>query len=423
MAENVESPRAPLFDGKTLLALLLVGAGLALGSSAFASSEGAIIFKEASRESIAGDVGVAEEESGPTTLVSALEGFDPELREREGDQYVAGLPSGRRAVLTLDAELQEHVEGVLRQYEVPFGSLVALEPSSGRVLAYVSHSSANPDAGDLALDPTPPTASVFKVVTAAALVDAGVDVDEEVCFRGGAGRIVMRHLEDDPGAPRCAALPEAMGGSINAVFARLADRHLDVPTLSRYASAFGFGQRLPFDVATRPSPGEVPADRLERARTAAGFWHMHMSPLHGALIAATIANDGEMPRAGLVERVDDVAGDVHYQFEPRVHRRVIPRRTARSVGAMMERTVSARGTGRRAFFDDHGRPFLPDIQVAGKTGTLSAERPYRGYTWFVGYAPADEPRIAVAALVVNTPRWRIKASYLAREALRQYLVR
>ncbi|MFT5359297.1 MAG: peptidoglycan glycosyltransferase [Polyangiales bacterium] len=357
----------------------------------------------------------------PLAVPRALEGFDPANRELEGDHFVAGMPGGRRAVLTLDPGLQDHVESLFRRYEVPYGSVVALNPSTGRVLAYVSHSSANPDAGDLALDPTPPTASVFKIVTAAALVDAGVDVDEEVCYRGGGSRLRARHLEDDPGAPNCATLGEALGGSINAVFARLADRHLSVPLLTRYASAFGFGHRLPFDVTMSPSPAEVPSDRLERARTAAGFWHMHMSPMHGALIAATIANDGQMPRPALVERVDDVAGEVFYEHEPSIHRAVITRRTARAVGTMMERTVS-RGTGRRSFHDERGNPFLPDIRVAGKTGSLSAERPYRGYTWFVGYAPADNPTIALAALVVNTPRWRIKAAYVAREALRYHLI-
>ena len=63
---------------------------------------------------------------------------------------VADMPDGTTAELTLDAGLQAHLEGVLRRYEVPYGAVVAMEPASGRVLAYVSHSSANPDAGDLA---------------------------------------------------------------------------------------------------------------------------------------------------------------------------------------------------------------------------------------------------------------------------------
>lgn len=355
------------------------------------------------------------------TVPSYLEGFDPLDHEVVDGRVVSELVAGRRAVLTIDPQLQEHMEDQLRRYEVPYASVVALDPHSGRVLAYVSHSSANPSASDLARDATPPTASVFKVITGAALIDAGISPEERVCYSGGASGLTARHLDQTDGN-RCATLGEAMGGSINAIFARLADRHLDAPTLTRYAEAFGFGHALPFDVELPASPGEIPTDRLEMARTAAGFWHMHMSPMHGALIAATIANDGQMPRAGIVDRVEAPDGSVLHRFEPSVYRNVIPRRTARAVNAMMQNTVR-RGTARRTFHDERGTPFLPNITVAGKTGSLSAERPYRGYTWFVGFAPAEDPKIAVAALVVNTPRWRIKASYVAREALRNYLLR
>lgn len=354
--------------------------------------------------------------------VALLAGLDPSERSLEDDTFVSPLDGGRRAVLTVDPPLQEHVESMFQRYEVPYASVVAIEPSTGRVLAYVSHSSANPDAGDLALDPTPPTASVFKVVTGAALIDSGVSAQTRVCYSGGGSRLRARHLQDHDSDNQCATLSEAMGGSINAVFAKLADRNLDGPTLERYASAFGFGHALPFDLPTQASPMDVPDDALERARTAAGFWHMHMSPLHGALIAATIANDGQMPRAAIVERVEDAHGEVLLSHEPSVFRSVVPRHTAREVGMMMRETV-AHGTARRSFRDPEGRPFLPGVVVAGKTGTLSAERPYRGYTWFIGFAPADAPTIAVAALVVNTPRWRIKAAYAGRETLRHYLMR
>lgn len=352
----------------------------------------------------------------------ALAGLDPREHRRQGDVLVADLVEGRTATLTLDPELQEFTAGVLERYDVPYGAVVAIEPSTGRVLAYVSHSSANPEAGDLVLDPTPPTASVFKVITTTALIDAGVSPTERVCYNGGSSRLTLANLENDPARDRrCATLTEALGGSINSVFAKLADQRLDVPTLERYAAAFGFGHALPFDIPTRPSPAEVPTDRLEFARTSAGFWHMHMSPLHGALIASTIANEGRMPRAAIVDHVVDANGDELYRHEPSIFRAVVPARTARLTGEMMERTVT-HGTGRRTFRDPAGVAFLPGIRVAGKTGTLSGENPYRGYTWFVGFAPAEAPTIAVAALIVNTPRWRIKATYAARETLRYYLV-
>lgn len=355
---------------------------------------------------------------------AVLRSFDP-LRHRSVDgSLVSDLEGGSTAILTLDPSLQAAVSSVFERYEVPYGALVAIEPSTGRVLAYVSHSSADPrGAGDVARTAMAPAASVFKVITGAALLERGVGPDTRVCYHGGGSRLVRANLEDNPRLDTaCATLTEAMGGSINAVFAKLADRHLEPAILSRYASAFGFGQSLPFDVSVDPSSIDVPtSDRLEFARTSAGFWHSTLSPLHGALIAATIANDGRMPRASMVSEVLDAEGHVVYSHRPTTFREVVGRLTARSLNRMMRRTVS-HGTARRTFFDEQGRPFLPGIAVAGKTGSLSEERPYRGYTWWVGFAPADAPRIAVAALVINRPEWRIKASFVAREALRHYLV-
>jgi cell division protein FtsI/penicillin-binding protein 2 len=155
---------------------------------------------------------------------------------------------------------------------------------------------------------------------------------------------------------------------------------------------------------------------------AAGFWHSQLSPLHGALVASTIANDGKMPYAALVERIESGTGETLYEHTPRTFRQVLPRHTAQMAGEMMTRTVT-KGTSKKAFWDPRGRPFLPGIRVAGKTGTLSRYNPHRTYNWWVGYAPVDDPKIAVAALVVNEPKWRIKASYVAREALQEYLVR
>jgi cell division protein FtsI/penicillin-binding protein 2 len=234
-------------------------------------------------------------------------------------------------------------------------------------------------------------------------------------------RLTLADINDDARRDRvCATLAEAMGGSINSVFAKLADKHLDEAVLRRYAEAFGFGQRPAFEVGAPASPADIPSDRLEFARTAAGFWHVHMSPLQGALLASTVANDGVMLKATMVDRVRDAQGKLLHATQPQLARKVISAGTARTIGRMMMRTVTD-GTSRSAFFE-RGKPWLPNIDVAGKTGSLSSESPYRGYSWWVGFAPAKNPTIAVAALIVNTPKWRIKSSFLAREALREYLV-
>jgi cell division protein FtsI/penicillin-binding protein 2 len=345
------------------------------------------------------------------------------LREAhlDGEGLVATDASGRRIELSIDVPLQAHVSKVFADYQVPYGALVAIEPATGRVLAYVSHSSANPNGADLARDPSPPAASVFKLITSAALLDSGVTPDTPICYGGGSSRLLPIDLRDDRRRDgHCATLADAIGRSINAVVAKLADRHLDPDGLRRYAAAFGFGQRLPVPFELAPSPAEIPNDRLEFARTAAGFWHVHMSPLHAALIAASIANDGVMPSLTWVDRVVELDGRVETapHAEPR---NVVSAGTAHALGKMMLRCVHD-GTARAAFLDGRGRAQVPGIDVAGKTGTLNSNDPFRAYSWWIGFAPAEKPRIALAALVVNTPTWRIKSSFVAREAMREYLI-
>lgn len=351
-----------------------------------------------------------------------LRGLDPRVRTLADGRLTAPLANDHRAVLTLDPELDGFVAKLLKRYEVPHAGVVAMEPSTGKLLAYVSHSSRAPNGPDRVLDASAPAASVFKVVTATALLQAGVTPTRSVCYHGGASALSLSELVDNPRRDTaCASLTGALGYSINAVFGKLALQFLDPKKLARQAGAYGFGQRLPFDVPTTESALTVPSERVEFARTAAGFWHTHLSPLHGVAIAASIANGGRMMRPELVERVVDARGRVLFSSQPVLYRKVTDPRTAKQLGTMMKATVS-QGTSRRTFHDRRGRPLIPNVQVAGKTGTLSRESPYQGYTWWVGFAPVDKPRIALAVLVVNDPNWRIKASQVAAETLRHYLV-
>jgi cell division protein FtsI/penicillin-binding protein 2 len=171
----------------------------------------------------------------------------------------------------------------------------------------------------------------------------------------------------------------------------------------------------------------VPSEPLELARTAAGFWNTTLSPLEAAEVSAIVAHGGEAVRPAVVDEVVSSAGAVVWSAPsppaPGVSKRVIARETAEQLTTMMERTVTE-GTSFRAFHDARATAFLPDIGVAGKTGTLSGADGRRQYTWFTGFAPSrpqpGERQVAVAALVVNGPSWQIKANVLAREVLRAY---
>ena len=108
-------------------------------------------------------------------------------REEDGT-LVSDLPGDHTALLTLDAPLQRAMEAYFERYEVPYAGLVAIEPSTGRVLAYVSHSSASDDAGDMARDANAPAASVFKIITASAALEEGIVTPSQI-IDCGAGSI------------------------------------------------------------------------------------------------------------------------------------------------------------------------------------------------------------------------------------------
>jgi len=358
---------------------------------------------------------------------ATAEGAAPVLRAETirlaGRRYVAELSDGGRAELTLEPRLQQSTESVLRNFQIPFAAAVVVSVPDGRVLALVGQSAADPRLGaaDLALRAWAPAASVFKVVSATALVENGVMGSARTCYHGGVSSILADNLVDLPAIDRrCDTLAFGLGKSQNAIIAKLATRHLTAGELARVGRSFGFEEAIPFELPIEPSHLDVPADGLEFARTAAGFWHSTLSPMHGALLAAAIANRGVMPAPMLIDRAVDREGR---PVVPAVAsaRHVVDAAAAREVGRMMELTTRI-GTAKGTFRDRRGRRLLP-VDVAGKTGTLSAETDhgYVGYSWFVGYAPADHPAIAFAVVLGNHPNWRIKATYVGRHIVSEYL--
>src|SRR5450755_1548674 len=326
----------------------------------------------------------------------------PETIRLAGRHYVADLTDGGHAELTLDPRLQTSTDEVLRAFQIPYGGAVVVSIPDGRVLAMVGRSAADPRLGpaDLALRPWAPAASVFKVVSATALPDNLVDIP------------AIDH--------RCDTLAFGVGKSQNAIIAKLASRHLTADGLLREGRSFGFDEAIPFDLPVEASHLDVPADHLEFARAAAGFWHSTLSPLHGALLAATIANRGDMPSPTLIDSAVDGTGHP-VQLPVAAPRHVANAAAAIEVGRMMELTTRI-GTAKATFRNKRGQRYLP-VEVAGKTGTLNAETDHGplGYSWFVGYAPAEHPTIAFAVVLGNSPTWRIKATYVGRHIVTEYL--
>jgi len=353
-----------------------------------------------------------------------LAGLDLLRLDMRPSKVMAPLNEGRKAELTLDPVIQRAVRAEMESYRIPQAGVVMIEVKTGRVIAYASYI-AEGEKVDVNVRADAPAASVFKVVTGAALIEkAGLGAETEQCYHGGKSRISADELEENPRRDKwCATLGIAMGRSINVVFARLAQKHITPEDLTAVGGAFGFGAKVPFAVENQAPEINLPTEPVEFARASAGFYHTTLSPLAAASLAQTVANGGVTLEPRIVASVMRDK-DVLWKDErgPRVVRRAVRPETASELTRMMVQTVS-NGSAFKSFHDQSGKSFLPDITVAGKTGTLNDPTGSRLYTWFVGFAPADQPEIAVSALVVNTPSWQIKAPQLARDALRAYFAR
>jgi cell division protein FtsI/penicillin-binding protein 2 len=358
----------------------------------------------------------------PEPDVPNLSGLNLLQLELEADRVTSPLPDGRTAELTLEPGLQRATLSIMRRYALPEAGAVLMDVKSGELLVYASQVREG-EPFDVNLRAEAPAASIFKIVTAASLLETpSINGRTEQCYRGGGqSRIRAADLVEDPKRDQvCATLGNALGRSLNIVFGRMAQRYLTPRGLTQTAQAFGFGAPTPFDVPSEAPGIELPADPLEFARAAAGFWHSTLSPLAAASIAQTVALGGLTLRPRIVSAIH--AGEQttwQASAEPVRLRRALPESRALELNKMMRETVTT-GSASRSFRDPRGRPYLGDVRVAGKTGTLSRAEQNRYYTWFVGFAPADQPRVAVATLVVNTPIWRLKAPQLARDVLRAY---
>ncbi|CAN5715740.1 hypothetical protein BH11MYX1_BH11MYX1_44220 [soil metagenome] len=339
--------------------------------------------------------------------------------ERVGDHYEAPLADGRRAILTLDPKLQTTAEALLDEARAPRGAIVAMAPD-GRILALAGRRTEDTKGGKdgtldwhLATDVWAPAASVFKLVTASALVAGGVDPDDKIAYHGGIRSVVESNLKDDKRDSNKESLLYGVAHSNNAIVGKLAYQHLEPAQLAQVAHDIGLGGTLPSSLALPASFAELalPHEKtVDFARAAAGFAGSRLSVLGGALLAATFADEGNQPMPRLIASIMTSDGTCT-NVASTAAKRVLPENVAKEVSRMMVGTCNfgsaARTFGKRA-----------KVTVAGKTGTLATNTPfYMEHSWFVGYAPADKPQIIVSVLLGNPENWHLRGHEAARRMI------
>ncbi|OJU84025.1 MAG: hypothetical protein BGO11_05965 [Solirubrobacterales bacterium 70-9] len=347
------------------------------------------------------------------------------------DQLTGTKQEGEQIVTNLDLHAQEVAMGDLEA--AGHGAVVAIEPSTGAVKVMASNPGYNPNSipnektfkrlsytekvnaplVNRASFARYPPGSTFKVVTAAAGLESGVITPETAINAPGSiideGHELANDYHEDFGP---ITLDFALTNSVNTWFGQLGQK-VGNKNLFSMMEAFGFGSIPPLDLPEEemlPSGvvgehGEIlhRKDPVDLARVAIGQERLLATPLQIAMVAAGVANGGKLMKPQIWNRVVDADGSVTKRMDPSVYSEPISKKTAAELTTAMEGVVDE-GTGTNAA--------ISGVPVAGKTGT--AETPgneacgggeEENQAWFMGFAPANDPKIAIAASVECTEQF------------------
>lgn len=325
---------------------------------------------------------------------------------------------------TLASDLQNHAETLLRRYKPDYGAIVMMDARTGEILAMTSFEKNSENDDNLALKSGYPAASVFKVITAAAAVDkAGITPEHRIAFNGGNYTLYKKNvLSDNVNRwTRFITLKEAFAMSINTAFGRLTLESLEPEDLSEYARKFFFNKEIPSDFPVETSSIFVPDEKgYALAQVASGYNRFNtLSPVHGAMIASAIINEGQIPAPYLVKSIENDQHEVIYAAQPQISGQAISAKSANKVKQMMEQTVLT-GTSRKTFRRIVRERQFKEVEMGGKTGHFTGTNPRGRTDWFVGYASDEDSRIAIAAITVNVKYWTVKSSALSEMMFRRY---
>jgi len=335
---------------------------------------------------------------------------DPATLDDLINQVRGGRQPGNNVELTLDPELQRIAYEELGQTVTGKGSAMAIDPRTGEILALVTHPSYEPNDIDdnfpdliedqdfpllnRATQSLYPPGSTFKVITSSAALKAGVEPSDEFFdpgFLDTPGYRVFNYQGKDYGKLTFA---KALAFSVNVIFAKIAIQEVGPELLYETAQDFGYGD--PYDDFILPVTGSdlgYPPDQWVEGNTAQiafGQDRVSSNVFEMGLVTATVANDGVMMEPRLVREVRSPDGIIIDRPAQSIRRRALDAGTANTLNEMMQGVITTGGLTQAE---------IPGVEVAGKTGT--AETALEPHSWFISFAPADDPQIAVAVMVEN----------------------
>lgn len=320
--------------------------------------------------------------------------------------------------------LEKKIQSILRRHDPHHAAVAVIDNKTGGVLAAVGYESSKKKfARKIAFTNTHPAASIVKVITAAEIIEAGkVNYGSTFYFNGKSTTMYKDQLEDKRNKWSAkTTLATAFSYSNNVVFAKAALMYSSAKKIKKMAEKFGFSESLMRFVSLGKSYLFDAKTSYELAELATGFnKRSHVSPIHAASIATTVARGGEMISPQVVKRIKK-SDQIIWDAEEREPQHAISFGTARQLKTMMKKVVRS-GTARKMFRRFPSK-VLEKLEIAGKTGSITGGVPYGKRDWFVSYVKKKKsanPGISIAVMLVHGKDWKVRSTLIAKKVMEYY---
>ncbi|HSL60575.1 MAG TPA: penicillin-binding transpeptidase domain-containing protein, partial [Desulfotignum sp.] len=356
--------------------------------------------------------------------------LEQELINAGGNEFIVDTPRGPlRMVTFLDMSLTRHLTATLdhlktltRGKPTQIG-MVVMDAHEGHILAMAGFDLESDDTNPCT-QAMYPAASIFKIVTAAAAVDAlNYTPRTPLYFNGNKYTLYKRQLTDARNKHTVTvSFEKAFAESINPVFGKLGQLYLGRDTLAAYAHAFGFNQDPDADLTFDPGRFYINEDAFHLAELGSGYNRDTMiSPVFGAMMITPLLNRGQALMPAVVSHVIDDAGQILYRHDKQFFSTAMSPQATDALVDLMKKTVS-HGTARKSFGPVARDKVLSELEIGGKTGSLSNRTYTIKYDWFTGFARETQgTRAIVFSIVVGHGEYiGTRAAAHARSIITRY---
>lgn len=346
-----------------------------------------------------------------------------------GNDWPQTLDVGKKKVkieYAFNPQLDAYIKKLLKSYRSDYATVAVIDNETGEVLAAVGvEGKTNNIDNNLVLASTHPSASLIKMVTAAELLqNTKVTRETSFDFRGRSTTLFKYQLDESKSNrwDKSQTFETAFAKSNNVIFGKAAIQNISSDKLVRMAENFGFNQQFLPEFDFVQSHIGTADDDYHLAELASGFNDQTViSPIHGAMMASIIANNGMMRSPKMITKLVDASGETLWENNS-TEKRVLSAETARQMQEMMGMTIDG-GTARKSF-RKMNNGYKNALDIGGKTGSITGGKPFGKRDWFSAFAiPRDQERgkgISISVMNVNVKRWHVKSTMLAKNIIEYY---